>query len=285
MGKFSPRSPFLPFSPKSPLFKGPLCHPISHVVKALTNFRHINHFHFFLSKSPLSFKRLLCHFIWIFAKTLVGVHHICHFCQICHLCQNSPLNPLVFFHWICHCCPVFTVFAICHFCHNRQSPRGHVLHPNWIFTKPIKNFCQICRSRQIRHFRQLLYFTGSTSRNLIYAPVNVGGGGWTYPGGFDIVGVSTAANQKPTLFSRHGERKYSQIPLGYQAPLPWGFTLKLNFCQLSGDFLPDPLLCAFLDINGEFDKRWTHFLFLISTLVFSWLCFESDMTLGTYIKG
>ena len=176
MGKFSPRSPFLPFSPKSPLFKGPLCHPIWHVVKALTNFRHINHFHFFCQNRPFLSKGSFA-ISFEFLLTLVGVRHICHFCQICHLCQNSPLNPLVFFHWICHCCPVFTVFAICHFCHNRQSPRGHVLHPNWIFAKTIKNFCQICHSRQIRHFRQLLYFTGSISCNLIYAPVNVGGRG------------------------------------------------------------------------------------------------------------
>lgn len=151
-----------------------------HVVKALTNFRHSSHFHFFLlSRSPLCFKRPLCHFIWIFAKTLVGVRHIC---QICHLCQNSPLNPLVFFHWICHCWPVFTVFVIRHFCHNPQSPRGHVSHPNWIFAKPMENFCQICRSHQIRHFCQLLYFTGSTSHSLIYAPVNVGGAGHTRGG-------------------------------------------------------------------------------------------------------
>lgn len=217
MGKFSPRSPFLPFSPKSPLFKGPLCHPIWHVVKALTNFCHISHFHFFLSKSPLSFNRPLCHFIWVLAKTLVGVCHICHFCQICHLCQNSPLNPLVFFHWICHCWPVYTVFVICHFFHNCQSPRGHVSHSNWIFAKPMENFCQICRSHQIHHFRQLLYFTGSTSHSLIYAPVNVVGLG--IPGGVDIVGVSTAANQKPTLFSC--QILYSWGKHWCQIPLPW----------------------------------------------------------------
>lgn len=121
----------------------------------------------------------------------------------------------------------------------------------------MENFCQICRSRQIRHFRQLLYFTGSTFRNLIYAPVNVGWAG------------NTQGGLTSLIIPHPGERKYSQIPQGYPAPLPWGLTLKLNFCQLSGDFLPDLPLCAFLDINGEFDKRWTHFLFLISSLVFS----------------
>ena len=228
LGKFSPCSPFLPFSPKSPLFKGPLCHPISHVVKALTNFRHINHFHFFLSKSPLSFKRLLCHFIWIFAKTLVGVRHICHFCQICHLCQNSPLNPLVFFHWICHCCPVFTVFAICHFCHNRQSPRGHVLHPNWIFTKPIENFCQICRSRQIRHFRQLLYFTGSTSRNLIYAPVNVGGGLGIPRGVWHCRCVNRSQSEANPIFMSWGKEIQSNSP-GIPSPTTLGLHIEIKF--------------------------------------------------------
>ena len=49
--------------------------------------------------------------------------------------------------------------------------------------------------------------------------------------------------------------------------IPGPTTLGLN-TDRSIKFLPDPPLCAPLDISREFDKRWMHFLFLISSLVF-----------------
>ena len=89
------RSQYLPFSPKSPLSKGRLCHVIGTFAKLWREcaiFAILAKFAFFVKIA--TFKLPLCHLIWNFAKTLVNVRHTR---QIYHLAKIATLrgNPLL----------------------------------------------------------------------------------------------------------------------------------------------------------------------------------------------
>ena len=89
------RSQYLPFSPKSPLSKGRLCHVMGTFAKLWREcaiFAIFAKFAFFVIIA--TFKLPLCHLIWNFGKTLVNVRLIR---QIYHLAKIAILrgNPLL----------------------------------------------------------------------------------------------------------------------------------------------------------------------------------------------